>query len=76
MFGEKESIFEINCNEVQIVAAAPNTRLVMLHRKDLDKTLNNKEKERMLVMSEVVFPSEKLVKQEVEVVKSVQRIKK
>ena len=58
------------------MAAAPNTRLVMLHRKDLDKTLNNKEKERMLVMSEVVFPSEKLVKQEVEVVKSVQRIKK
>ena len=44
------------------MAAAPNTRLVMLHRKDLEKQLNNKEKERMLVMSEIVFPSESLVK--------------
>jgi len=58
------------------VAAAPNTRLVLINRKDLMKTLSPKEVERMLVMSQLIFPSEKMVRQEVEIVKSVQRIKK
>jgi len=62
MFGEKECIYETNRNEVQIIAAAPNTRLVMLHRKDLWKTMTNKEKDQMLVMSQVMFPTEETVK--------------
>ena len=48
----------------------------MIHLRDLEKLLTPKELERMLVASEVIFPDEKMVKQEVEVVKSVQRIKK
>lgn len=75
MFGEKECIYE-QSQPVQIVAAAPNTRLVLISRKDLVKTLSPKETERMLVMSQLVFPNEKTVKQDVEVVKTVQRIKK
>ena len=38
--------------------------------------LSNKEVERMLIMAQVMFPSETEVQQEVKVVKSVQRIKK
>lgn len=37
MFGERECIYEF-ANPVQIVAAAPNTRLVLIHRKDLMKS--------------------------------------
>ena len=38
--------------------------------------MSNKEVERMLIMAQVMFPSETEVQQEVKVVKSVQRIKK
>lgn len=38
--------------------------------------MNSKEVERMMIMSQVMFPTETEVKQEVEVVKSVQNIKR
>ena len=74
MFGERECIDEF-ASPVQIVSAAPNTKLVLIPRKEITKALNNKELERMLISAQITFPTETEVQQEVKVVKAVQQIK-
>lgn len=61
---------------MQIVAAVPDTRLLMIPRSEIEKAFSNKEKERLLIMSQVQFPTEKQVLADVDVVKAVQRFKK
>ena len=58
------------------MAAVPDTRLLMIPRSEIEKAFSSKEQERLLIMSQVQFPTEKQVLADVDVVKAVQRFKK
>ena len=48
----------------------------MIPRKEIEKAFSNKEQERMLIMAQIQFPTEKQVLADVDVVKAIQRFKK